>query len=94
MWHFMSTSVHILVVDDNYQNLVATEALLARSGVTVLTAACGREAGQQPALAGHELAARCRLLADEREPPGKGQGLAPGTTVSTVTMPRQAAPAP
>lgn len=94
MWHFMSTSVHILVVDDNYQNLVATEALLARPGVTVLTAACGREAGQQPALAGHELAARCRLLADEREPPGKGQGLAPGTTVSTVTMPRQAAPAP
>jgi signal transduction histidine kinase len=40
----MNTPVHILVVDDIPQNLVATEALLAREGVTVLKAGCGREA--------------------------------------------------
>ena len=40
----MSTPVHILVVDDIPQNLIATEALLARDGLTVLQAGCGRDA--------------------------------------------------
>lgn len=44
MWHLMSAPVYILVVDDTAQNLIATEALLAREGVSVLKAGCGNEA--------------------------------------------------
>src|SRR6476661_5140655 len=38
------SDINILVVDDFAQNLVATEALLARPGLNVLKAASGNEA--------------------------------------------------
>lgn len=40
----MMSDINILVVDDFHQNLVATEALLARPGLNVLKAASGDEA--------------------------------------------------
>jgi len=71
MWHLMSTPVHILVVDDIPHNLVATEALLARPGVTVLTAACGRDALEL--LLAHEVAL---ALIDVQVPDMNGFALA------------------
>jgi len=67
----MSTLVHILVVDDIPQNLIATEALLARAGLTVLKAGSGREALE--ILLVHEVAL---ALIDVRMPDMSGFELA------------------
>jgi two-component system sensor histidine kinase/response regulator len=50
----MSSDINVLVVDDFPQNLVATEAILARPGLTVLKAVSGNEALEL--LLAHEVA--------------------------------------
>jgi signal transduction histidine kinase len=84
MFNLMSPPVHILVVDDNPQQQLAAEALLAHPGAAMLTAASGRQAlellqqhevalaligTQLPDMSGAELAQRIRTGGQLRRVP-------------------------